>query len=140
MSVGQGMLMALLITGGTTLILAGVGFPFLIRSRNAQRLLVTGLPAQAVVETMSDTGMTVNGRPVVSFGLTVRITGTPPYHLSHNQALPRVPMGMVAPGAVLPVKVDPVRHERVRIDWAAWRPVRPTGDEVRRRRRGNQRP
>jgi hypothetical protein len=78
-----------------------------------------------VIETMSDTGMTVNGRPVVSFGLTVQITGTPPYRLSHSQSLPRVPTGMVVPGAVLPVKVDPSRHDRLRIDWSAWRPVRP---------------
>jgi hypothetical protein len=122
--VGQGMLMAVLITGGTALILAGVGLPFLIRSRNAQRLLATGRPAQAVIETMSDTGMTVNGRPVVTFGLTVRITGTPPYHLSHRQSLPRVPTGTAVPGAVLPVKVDPARHDRLRIDWSAWHPVR----------------
>ncbi|MGN9781629.1 hypothetical protein ACTMTF_09390 [Nonomuraea sp. ZG12] len=124
MSVGQSMLMALLITGGTTLILACVGLPFLIRSRNARRLLVTGLPAQAVIETMTDTGMTVNGRPIVGFGLTVRIADTPPYHVFHRQSRPRVPMGTVAPGAVVPVKVDPAHHDRVRIDWAACRPVR----------------
>ncbi|MET8001008.1 hypothetical protein [Nonomuraea glycinis] len=117
MSVGQGMLMALLITGGTALILAGVGLPFLIRSRDARRLLATGLPAQAVVETMSDTGLTVNGRPVVTFDLTVSVPGTPPYPLSHRQSLPRIPPDRVAPGAVLPVRVDPARHDRLRIDW-----------------------
>ncbi|GGP07100.1 hypothetical protein GCM10012278_33520 [Nonomuraea glycinis] len=117
MSVGQGMLMALLITGGTALILAGVGLPFLIRSRDARRLLATGLPAQAVVETMSDTGLTVNGRPVVAFDLTVSVPGTPPYPLSHRQSLPRIPPDRVAPGAVLPVRVDPARHDRLRIDW-----------------------
>ncbi len=124
---GQGILMAVLIIGGTTLILACVGLPFLIMSRNARRLLATGLPAQAVIETMSDTGMTVNGQPVVGFGLAVQPADGPAYRVVHRQSLPRIPMGMVVPGAVVPVKVDPARRERVRIDWMAWRPANHDG-------------
>ncbi|NUS08545.1 MAG: hypothetical protein HOV97_38975 [Nonomuraea sp.] len=116
-------MLAVAITGGTTLILAAVGLPFLIMARNGQRLLASGIPAQAVVESMADTGMTVNGQPVVSFGLVVQPGQGPAYLVAHKQTLPRIPMGMVVPGAVLPVKVDPARPDRVRIDWAAWRPV-----------------
>lgn len=64
---GSGILMAVAITDGTMLVLAGVGLPFLINAKKAQRLLAVGLPARAVVDSMADTGMTVNGRPVVSF-------------------------------------------------------------------------
>lgn len=117
------MLMAVVITGGTLLILAGVGLPFLIAARNAQRLLAIGLPARAVVESMADTGVTVNGQPVVSFGLTVQPADGPAYQVAHRQSLPRIPLGVIAPGVVLPVKVDPHRRDRLRIDWALWRPI-----------------
>ncbi|MGP4097664.1 hypothetical protein [Nonomuraea sp. KM90] len=118
-----GIWLSVAITGGTMLILACVGLPFLIIARNGQRLLATGIPAQAVVESMGDTGMTVNGQPVVAFVLGVRLEGGQAYRVTHRQSLPRIPMGVVAPGAVVPVKVDPQRPERVRIDWAAWRPM-----------------
>ncbi|MEU1725080.1 DUF3592 domain-containing protein [Nonomuraea sp. NPDC048881] len=117
-----GILLAVAITAGTTLITAAVGVPFLIMARNGQRLLATGIPAQAVVESMADTHMSVNDQPVVSFGLVVQPHEGPAYRVAHRQTLPRIPMGLVVPGAVLPVKVDPARPDRVRIDWAAWRP------------------
>lgn len=115
--------MSVAITGGTMLILACVGLPFLIIARNGQRLLATGIPAQAVVESMSDTGMTVNGQPVVAFALGVRMADGHAYRVTHRQSLPRIPMGVVAPGVMVPVKVDRERRERVRIDWASWRPT-----------------
>ncbi|MGI5289684.1 hypothetical protein ACQEVF_40970 [Nonomuraea polychroma] len=118
-----GIWMSLAITGGTFLILACVGLPFLIIARNGQRLMATGVPAQAVVESMDDTGVTVNGQPLVSFLLTVRMADGMAYQVTHRQSLPRIPMGVVAPGATVPVKVDAQRRERVRIDWASWRPA-----------------
>jgi hypothetical protein len=121
--VTTGILLAVAIIGATTLITAAVGLPFLIMARNGQRLLATGIPAQAVVESMADTHMTVNDQPVVSFGLVVQPGEGPAYRVVHRQTLPRVPMGLVVPGAVLPVKVDAARPDRVRIDWASWRPI-----------------
>lgn len=118
-----GIWMSLAITGGTMLILACVGLPFLIIARNGQRLMATGIPAQAVVQSMADTGVTVNGQPLVSFVLGVRMPDGQAYQVTHRQSLPRIPMGVVAPGATIPVKVDPQRRDRVRIDWASWRPM-----------------
>ncbi|MGN9840273.1 hypothetical protein ACTMTI_19325 [Nonomuraea sp. H19] len=120
---GTAMWMSMAIVGGTTLMLACVGLPFLIVARNGQRLLATGIAAQAVVESMADTGMTVNGQPVVSFVLAVRTDDGQAYRVTHRQSLPRIPMGVVAPGVTVPVKVDRQRRERVRIDWASWRPA-----------------
>lgn len=116
-------LLPALIAGGTILILACAGLPFLIAMQRSQRILATGVRAPAVVESMEDTGVTVNGRPLVSFGLVVRPADGQPYRLVHRQTLPRVPMGVVAPGVTVPVKVDPSRPRRLRIDWACWRPV-----------------
>jgi hypothetical protein len=115
--------MSVAITAGTMVILAGVGLPFLIVARNGQRLLATGIPAQAVVESMADTGVTINNQPLVSFLLTVRTQDGQTYQVTHRQSLPRITMGAVLPGVTLPVKVDRQRRDRVRIDWAAWRPV-----------------
>jgi hypothetical protein len=115
--------MSMAITGATMLILACVGLPFLIASWNGRQLLATGVAAQAVIESMTDTGVTINGQPLVSFVLGVRTQDGQVHRVTHRQSLPRLPMGMVVPGAVVPVKVDPQRRDRVRIDWASWRPA-----------------
>lgn len=122
MDATSGIILGIAITGGTFLILACVALPFLIAAKRARKLLATGIPAQAVVESMTDTGMTVNGQPVVNFALNVRLDGGETYRVTHRQSLPRIPMGIVVPGVTVPVKVDRERRERVRIDWASWRP------------------
>lgn len=121
--VSTGLWMSLAISGGTMLILACVGLPFLIAARNGQRLLATGVPAQAVIVSMADTGVTINNQPLVSFLLMVRTQDGQSYEVTHRQSLPRLTMGAVVPGVTLPIKVDRERRDRVRIDWAAWRPV-----------------
>ncbi|GAA1754056.1 DUF3592 domain-containing protein [Nonomuraea sp. AD125B] len=113
----------LTIAGVTMLITAGVWVPIAVAARAGRQLLATGVPAQAVVESVTDTGMSVNERPVVRFVLAVRGADGEVYRVTHRQSLPRIPMGILAPGAVLPVRVDRQRRERVRIDWAAWQPV-----------------
>ncbi|MEV6037351.1 DUF3592 domain-containing protein [Nonomuraea sp. NPDC052116] len=120
---GTGLGLAMAITGATMLVLACVGLPFLIASWTGRQLLAAGIAAQAVIESMADTGVTINGQPLVSFVLGVRTQDGQVHRVTHRQSLPRLPMGMVVPGAVVPVKVDPQRRDRVRIDWASWRPA-----------------
>ncbi|MGV9379727.1 hypothetical protein ACWDRB_28165 [Nonomuraea sp. NPDC003707] len=120
---GTGLWMSMVITGVALLVLACVGLPFLIASWTGRQLLSTGIAAQAVIESMADTGVTINGQPLVSFVLGVRTQDGQVHRVTHRQSLPRLPMGMVVPGAVVPVKVDPQRRDRVRIDWASWRPA-----------------
>ncbi|MBA2892765.1 hypothetical protein [Nonomuraea soli] len=120
-----GIIMAIAITLGTTLILALVGLPFLLGALRGRQLLTSGLPRQAEIEYMGDTGVTVNGQPMVSFGLIVHQPEGAAYRVTHRQTLPRIPMGLIVPGAVVPVRVDPQRGDRVHIDWAAWRPAYP---------------
>ncbi|MEV0588251.1 hypothetical protein [Nonomuraea sp. NPDC050310] len=121
--VTTGIVMAVAITAGTTIILLAVGLPFLLASIRGRQLLTTGLPREAEVESMGDTGVTVNGQPLVSFGVLVRPGDAAPYRVTHRQTLPRIPMGLIVPGAVVPVRVDPANAARVHIDWAAWRPA-----------------
>lgn len=89
-------------------------------------LLRTGLPATALVQDLSDTGMTVNDRPMVRFDLEVRRPGAPPYLVRHRETVPRLIVGGVFPGSVLAVRVDPADPARLTIDWD----IPPTGQPL----------
>lgn len=82
------------------------------------RLLRTGLPARALVERMWETGVTINESPVFGFGLQVTREGQEAYSAEVQQAVPRMLVGAVLPGATLVVKVDPADPGRVAIDWS----------------------
>ena len=92
---GTGLWMSMAITGATMLVLACVGLPFLIASRNGRQLLATGIAAQAVIESMADTGVTINGQPLVSFVLGVRTQDGQVHRVTHRQRL-----GVLAPHPV----------------------------------------
>ncbi|MCU0280429.1 MAG: hypothetical protein MUE66_01035 [Acidimicrobiia bacterium] len=85
----------------------------------APRLLRAGLPARALVERMWETGVTINESPVFGFGLQVTREGEEAYSAEVQQAVPRMLVGAVLPGATLAVKVDPADPARVAIDWSA---------------------
>lgn len=87
---GTGLWMSMAITGATMLVLACVGLPFLIASWNGRQLLATGIAAQAVIESMADTGVTINGQPLVSFVLGVR-TRDGQVHRGHAPAVAAAP-------------------------------------------------
>ncbi|GAA3146968.1 hypothetical protein GCM10010466_42480 [Planomonospora alba] len=108
------------------IVLVVMGFVFLPVVKNMQagkRILQTGVPAQAMIEHLGETGITVNGQPMVEFGLRVRQADGREYGVTHRQILPRLMMGMVTIGAVVPVKVDMAEPEKIVIDWSAVRPA-----------------
>ena len=75
------------------------------------RLREVGVPAQARLDAVQETGMTVQmggpEMPVAQFQLTVMREGSEPYQVAHRQAVPRLSIGMLVPGNTLPCKVDP---------------------------------
>jgi hypothetical protein len=75
--------------------------------QKAKRLMATGLVGQAVITGVRDTGATVNENPVVEFDLRVALDGHPPYAVAHRQVVSRLVVGNFAPGATVPVRVDP---------------------------------
>ncbi|WP_157255198.1 hypothetical protein [Nonomuraea typhae] len=110
----------------TVIVLLVMGFIFLPVVKNMQagkRILQTGVPAQAMIEQLGETGITVNNQPMVEFGLRVRHADGREYGVTHRQILPRLMMGMVTIGVVVPVKVDVAQPEKVVIDWSAVRPA-----------------
>lgn len=82
---------------------------------DAQRLMATGLIAQATVRAVRDTGMTINQNPQVEFDLLVSFDNHEPYEVTHRQVVSRLVLANFQPGASIPVRVDPADPSRVLI-------------------------
>ncbi len=104
-----------LITIGGTLLLTVVIIFFVFRavrkvsgnSKDAQRILQTGIPAQARILQVSQTGMYVNNNPVADLILEVQIQGQAPYQTQLRQLVSMFNLSQFQVGSVLAVKVDP---------------------------------
>jgi hypothetical protein len=48
----------------------------------------------------------------------VSTPGRPGYDVQHRQVVPRLSIGMVAPGTALPVRIDPSDLEKLTLDWS----------------------
>src|SRR4051794_12200240 len=67
-----------------------------------------GIAGRATITSLGETGMTINEtNAVLKFGLAVEVQGRPPYSVEITQSVPRIAMGMVAPGRVVAVWVAP---------------------------------
>jgi hypothetical protein len=74
--------------------------------RQTARLLDEGVPGEARVLGVSDTGATLNFDPVCELRLQVSLPGEAPYETTIRQAMPRTAARLMALGASLPVRVD----------------------------------
>ncbi len=79
-------------------------------------LLRTGKPTTATVVDVRDTGGTVNMQPVFRFTLDVRGLDGSTYRAVTDQMVSRTSLGVIRPGMVVPVRVDPRRPTKVAID------------------------
>jgi hypothetical protein len=73
----------------------------------AQYLMASGMPAQATIQGMRDTGMTVNEMPQIELDLLVQVPGREAYTVTHRQVMAHSVLGQLQPGATIPVHVDP---------------------------------
>ena len=78
--------------------------------------LKNGLPAQATILRIWDTGTTINDNPVVGFLLEVRPQNLPTYQAEAKSMIPRLSIPQFQPGAIVPVKIDPQNQARVALD------------------------
>jgi uncharacterized protein DUF3592/PDZ domain-containing protein len=92
----------------------------LMRLAQGPAVLRTGVPGDATVTGISDTGASVNDRPVFRFALDVQLPGQDRYPATAKSAAPRVltAAGAVRPGMWVPVRVDPAKPAEVAIDWS----------------------
>lgn len=81
----------------------------------ARRLMGGGLVGQATVRATRETGALVNDNPEVQLDLLVCLADAEPYLVRHCQVLSRRVMGNFAPGARVPVRVDPDDPETLMI-------------------------
>jgi hypothetical protein len=84
----------------------------------------TGLPGQATVMSMQETGITITSgstgpeAATIRFGLQVQLPGRDPYMAEVTQSVPRMLLGAVLPGSVVAVTADPSDPNNVYIDWS----------------------
>jgi hypothetical protein len=83
-----------------------------------------GIPASAVIQSVSETGMTISspsiGPEAAVYKLGLLVTppgGGEPYQVEETHAIPRVFMPMTIPGARIGVLVDPADPMKVVPDW-----------------------
>jgi hypothetical protein len=92
------------------------------------RLRTEGVPAQARILAIRDTGMTLGGavlgapgqeNPVADLDIEVSWEGVEPYRVTIRQLVPRLHVGRLVPGTSIPAKVDPLDHANLVLDWEA---------------------
>ena len=81
--------------------------------RRVQHLMTHGLVGQATITGVEETGLRVNGNPQVRIGLTVAMDDGPPYGASVTQVISRLAVANFAPGATVPVRVDPQDRQQL---------------------------
>jgi hypothetical protein len=87
------------------------------RADEAERIDRTGLIGQGTITGLTQTGMFLNENPQVEMDLLVQIPGRAPYQATRKEFVPLILLGRLAPGATLPVKVDPMDESKVIVDW-----------------------
>lgn len=78
--------------------------------------LARGVPAEAVILKISDTGTTINDDPVVRLLLQVHPPGQSPFQAETEQLVSRLQILQVQPGATVQVKYDPTNQAVALVD------------------------
>ena len=97
----------------STLLLVGAPIVSAIQNR---AVLTNGLPTQATILKMSDTGTTINNDPVVRLLLEVRPPDQPTFQAEAERLISRLQIPQFQPGAVVQVKYDPASHTVALLD------------------------
>ena len=105
-------------------VLTPIGFLMLMatiatarRGAEMDRLRATGIPGQAQILAMTQTGMYVNKQPVVSLQLQVQTGMHPPYTVTRREIVPMIALGRLTNGQPLQVKVDQANPTNLVILW-----------------------
>jgi hypothetical protein len=92
-----------------------VGRLFLGSARKNQ-LLKTGIPAQARIVNIWDTGTMVNNQPQIGVALEVYPQGGVPYQAQTTEIVSMVHMPRLQPGATVQVRYDPASPDKVTLE------------------------
>lgn len=97
----------------STLLLVGAPIVSAIHNRV---ILAKGLPAQATILKVSDTGTTINNDPVVRLLLEVQPPDQPTFQAETERLISRLQIPQIQPGAVVQVKYDPTNQAVALVD------------------------
>jgi hypothetical protein len=84
---------------------------------NAQRIKMQGVPGQAQIVGLRQTGMTMNEQPQIELTLNVQTQMHGTYQATLKEWVPLMMLGRLTSGLPLPVKVDPANAQNIVIEW-----------------------
>jgi hypothetical protein len=93
-----------------------VGLLGRIFGTNEAHVEVAGLSGQATILSLREGGPYINQRPTITMELDVELPGRERYRAEARQAVGRLVIGRLQPGAKLPVRVDPNDLANVVVD------------------------
>ena len=108
--------------GGLLSIALTVGIIFFVRRMINQTvgpnrgILQNGIPAQAKIRGVRQTGVLVNNQPQIEFDLDVQPTGGAAYQAKAKAVIPMIHIPQFQPGMDIPVKVQPSDPMQVALD------------------------
>lgn len=73
-------------------------------SKVARELLANGLPAQARILALGETGVMVNNNPAVDILMEVQAPNREPWQVKTRMIVSMLRLGSIQPGAIVPVK------------------------------------
>lgn len=116
------------ILSGVGVILFVIGVFLKVKGRRRARIYHEGVPGEAVIRAVHETGTVVNNQPMYAFDLDVSGQGFNPVSTRHREVVPFWYLNRVGPQSRVPVKVDPQNPARVIFDWDAFAamPAQPT--------------
>jgi tetratricopeptide (TPR) repeat protein len=101
-----------LLLGGMGILFFAVGLFAFILGRNARRLRVSGVRAQARVLALVPTSIRVNDVPVVKLQVSIEPPGRAPYTAESKMVMHGALLVRAIPGASVPVRVDPKKPNK----------------------------
>lgn len=105
---------------GVGILLFVIGVFLKIKGRRRARIYHSGVPGEALIRAVHETGTMVNNQPMYAFDLDVTGQGFAPVSTRHREVVPFWFLNRVGPQTRVPVKVDPHNPTRVIFDWDAF--------------------
>ncbi|MDQ3951730.1 MAG: hypothetical protein M3279_02020 [Actinomycetota bacterium] len=118
---GGGFSIAATVLLGVGALLFVVGLYLKVRGRRRARIYHSGLPGEAVIRAVNETGTMVNNQPMYAFDVDVSGSGFAPTSTTVREVVPFWFLNRVGPDARVPVKVDPSNPGRLIFDWEGLR-------------------
>ena len=79
----------------------------LAEQKKTQMLMATGIVGQATIDSVTDTGVTINENSEIAIALTVTVAGGEPHKATLKQVISRLAIAGYQPGSTVPVRVSP---------------------------------